>query len=527
MLVKKPYAFLIKNFRLIHGVILFLALYLGKRTLDIYDFYNRYVNTHAFTDSTNLVGKYVSPVMYVACVITILVCALIYFILSLKNKNKSLYFYTAVYYIALFAFYIFMAISLSKLHGSRFDVETVRAYRDISFMFLLPQLVIIFVLFGRTIGFNIKQFDFKKDLEEMNIEISDSEEVELTLGSDTYKFARSLRKFLRLSKYFVLENKLFVIIVCSAFIFILSLIGFSKINVYADKNYEKAAFLANGLTFDIKDSYITSTDKTNQIIKKDKYYLLIRTNIQNKTTMNMDVNRETFRLSYKNELLYADMSLAEKFLDFGEIFKTNKIKSGYDYDCFVIFELDKSQLATEYILNVLSNASEGYKSMIVKPKNLEEIVDNGSKSIPNKITFTDSILNNSSVTLTSYQIEEKFMEKYNYVFDGEEKVGTYTVIPDKTSAGINAILRIESVVEMDETTNMSKYIKFPADFYKYFGFISYRALGVSGEFKLIPKETIYENNKYSYFEVPARLMDADKIQLILLVRGQKYTFILK
>ncbi len=527
MLVKKPYAFLIKNFRLIHGFLLFFAAYLGKKSLDIYDFYNRYANLHSFTDVNNLVTKYVSPFMYVACIITILVCGLIFFILSLKNKSRSLYLYTVIFYIALFVYYIFMALSFDKLHGSMFDIETVRAYRDVSLIFLFPQILIIFLMFGRTIGFNIKQFDFKKDLEEMNIEISDSEEVELTFGNDNYKYARGARKLLRLSKYFVLENKLFVIIVSSVLIFALSLIWFSKINVYSDKNYEKAAFIANGLTYDVGESYITSSDKNNQVIKKNKYYLLVKTKIQNKTTKDINVNRETFRLSYKDELLYADMSLAEKFIDMGESFRSNKVKSGTDYDCIVVFELDKSQLATEYILNVLTNTTEGYKAKIVKPKNLDDIKDNGSKTIPNNIVFSDSMLGNTSLTLKSYQVEEKFMEKYDYMFDGELKKGTYTVMPESTSLGINAILRVDSEIVVDNSINMYKYIKKPSDFYKYYGILSYRSLGNTGSVKLVPKDVIYETNNYTYFEVPYELMDADKIQLVLLIRGQKYTFILK
>ena len=53
-------------------------------------------------------------------------------------------------------------------------------------------------------------------------------------------------------------------------------------------------------------------------------------------------------------------------------------------------EIDKEQLATEYVLNVFASNEEGYKQTIIKPVNLDEIKDNGSKTIPNKIIF-DSI----------------------------------------------------------------------------------------------------------------------------------------
>ena len=119
------------------------------------------------------------------------------------------------------------------------------------------------------------------------------------------------------------------------------------------------------------------------------------------------------------------------------------------------------------------------------------------------------------------------MEKYTYEFEGEQKTGVYTVIPDRISTGNNVIMRVDSTIDMDTSANISNYIKLPSDLYNYYGFISYRALGETNEIKIKSKDVIYEKNKYTYFEVPASIKNADKIELILLVRGQKYTLILK
>jgi hypothetical protein len=141
--------------------------------------------------------------------------------------------------------------------------------------------------------------------------------------------------------------------------------------------------------------------------------------------------------------------------------------------------------------------------------------------------FSKSLLGKSTLTFSSYEIEDKFMEKYTYNFDGEEKIGTYTVLPDKLSTGDNIIMKVDSTITIDEESNLSKYISIPADLYKYYGFISYRSMGESYETKIEPKDVIFEKNKLTYFEVQSNIKDADKIELILLVRGQKYTFILK
>ena len=89
---------------------------------------------------------------------------------------------------------IFIFNVLQKLNYNSFDVKTVRAIRDIMFMVLIPQIIFLFIIFSRALGFNIKSFDFKKDLEEMQIDKSDYEEVEVTLGNNNYKFARFFRK---------------------------------------------------------------------------------------------------------------------------------------------------------------------------------------------------------------------------------------------------------------------------------------------------------------------------------------------
>ena len=527
MLIRKPYAFLIKNFRLIHGVLLALALYLGKESLDIYDFYSSYVSQHSYVPTGTLSAQYVNIWMYIICVLSFLVCLIIYYILYLKNKSRKLYFFSLLFYICLLVYFVVMAVSLKELQSAPFTVETTRVYRDVSLIFLLPQLVIIFFMFGRTIGFNIKQFEFKRDLEEMNIDVSDSEEVEVTFGSSSYKYMRGFRKFLRLSKYFFLENKLFVIILSSILVFSLSFYLFSKLNVYKDNNYEKAEFIANGLTYDITDCFITESDRNNKIINKGKYYLLVKAKISNKTTSKINVNRETFRLVVKDKLLYPDMALHDKFMDMGSVYKSRSIDSGLVYDCYVVFEIDKSELESEYVLKVLTNTAEGYKEKIVAPENLDEQHDNGSKAIPNMMDFSKSLLGKSTLTFSSYEIADKFMEKYTYDFDGEEKIGTYTVLPDKLSSGDNIIMKVDSTITIDEESNLSKYISIPADLYKYYGFISYRSMGESYETKIEPKDVIFEKSKLTYFEVPSNIKNADKIELILLVRGQKYTFILK
>lgn len=532
MIVKKPYAFLIKNFRIIHGFLFLFLLYVGKQTLDIYDFYRDYLVFHSYNSTLDLVKEYISIGMFFFTILIIGISAVIFFILALKNKPKKLYVYIMITYIALIGYYIFMFFGFNSLQGSSFNVETQRMYRDIAFMALFPQGIAIAVVFLRTIGFNLREFNFKRDLEDMNIEVSDSEEVELNIGSDSYKYARSFRKLLRITKYFILENKMFVIILSSIAILVISIITFNKINIYRNKVYERAAFQANNVTYDIKEAYITQRDINYSIINEDKYYILVKIAMHNKTMNDANLNRDTFRLQLRDRMIHPNLTIYKKFMDLGNIFKSKILKSGVSEENYVIFEIDKTDLASEYIIKIASTAANtndnsGYKEAIIKPSDLDKLNDNGSKTLPNTMSFEGSLLNKTYYNIESYAIAERYKEEYMYDFQGVSKTGVYTIVPDKTSAGDTIILKINSTAKIDTEAYISSFINNQADLYDYYGFISFRALGKTYTYKLKSMNVSFEPEKHTYFEVPSNISNADRIELLFLIRGQKYTFILQ
>ena len=93
--------------------------------------------------------------------------------MSLKNKERKLYIFTCLYYILLFIYFIFIYNTLSNIQINSLNIEQVRTIRDISLIVLIPQVIMTFIHLGRACGFNLKQFDFKKDLEELQIDTSD------------------------------------------------------------------------------------------------------------------------------------------------------------------------------------------------------------------------------------------------------------------------------------------------------------------------------------------------------------------
>ena len=190
MILKKPYAFLIKHFKLIHFILSLLFLFLLLQTRSINQFFNIYVSSGYTTNEVNIAGTYFNKLIYVAIVIILLINILIYFLMRQKEKNTKLYFGIIVFYIILLIGSILTNNYLVQIETTEFSSKMARLLRDISFGFLIPQIFFFVYALLRGIGFDIKKFEFENDVRELEITDLDNEEFEVTFGQNNYKYKR-------------------------------------------------------------------------------------------------------------------------------------------------------------------------------------------------------------------------------------------------------------------------------------------------------------------------------------------------
>ena len=362
----------------------------------------------------------------------------------------------------------------------------------------------------------------------MQIDVTDNEEVELTFGNDTYKIARFFRKFLRLSKYFLLENKMFVISATSLLIIGISVYAYTRVNVYQETYNENQEIQASYLWYKVKESYKTEADINNVKIKDNKHYVLVNVNVNNKSGVDYKLDRDTFRLQVNKEMLFPSFSIADKFYDIGVVFTPDDIKSGINKDLIVAFEVDNEFNATEYLLKIKnSNGESNYKDVIIKPKDINIEKDMGSYNLPNTFDLRDSILKNSTLQIDSFDIAEKFKEPYKYTINGEVKDVIYSIMPSDKNKGLVLLLKLKCRMNLDDSTYISKKVKTPADLLSLYGILSYRYQGEWYNTKLNKIDISYDIQDYTYMEIPKDVENANKINLILLIRGVKYTISLK
>ena len=233
------------------------------------------------------------------------------------------------------------------------------------------------------------------------------------------------------------------------------------------------------------------------------------------------LDRDNFRLSTKNGLLFPKFNYYEEFIDVGEVFTPFNLTSGSKKDVVLVFELNTSEASSEYLLKVKNtnlSVDQKYYDVLVKSKILKDNNNVNNYSMNSYINFDGSVLNGTRYRLNSYEIKEVFNETYR-VCDGECKDYTYIVRPNTSG---NYIMKVNSNV-----IGNNSYLKYPFDFYKYFVLVKYRTYGNVYNIRCNVLNTSDLSSDYVYIEVPSSIINANKIEFVINNRENKYNLVLK
>lgn len=325
MILRKPYAFLIKHFKLIHLFISILLVYLLNSTNDILTFFKRYSSNSLIEVDAS---SYINFFTYFAIIIILgLVIAII---ALLKKKKKPILFYilTIIGYSILLIGFAYVGSIISTLELKFLERKVINLARDITRFMFIEQLIFLIPYVIRTLGFDIKKFDFKKDLQELEIEVEDNEEFELTVGVDTNKLEQKIRRRLRELKYYYFENKLFIniILVIVASILAFNLVGVIKNSVTLKYSEEKVIKLDNFYTLKVEDSYLTNKDSNGKdITVEDEIYLIVKFTINSNYDGKIILDTNKFIVKIKDETYAPDKRYYTYFKNYGVGYKQQEI----------------------------------------------------------------------------------------------------------------------------------------------------------------------------------------------------------
>lgn len=440
-----------------------------------------------------------------------------------------------IFYFALFIGLLVYFNLFSTILNTTLDIRTVRAYRDIIMILYFPQYIFLIYSIIRAIGFNIKKFDFGKDLEELDIAEEDQEEIEVTFGENSYKYKRKARRIFREIKYYALENKFFFGAICGVITLILIFLIYTNLSVLNKKYDESEFFNVNGVIFRVTESYITDTDYKGQTILEDKKYIIVKTTMENTNTGRTTLTTDALRLFLDDDAYMPVYHLSNYFHDLGEGYYKNKtLYPGEKYEYLIIFEVPASKEFKKATFRLVSSISiikgeisSKYKDVTLDLQNYLEKKETEEINIKEGISLENSTLKSSEVVINSYAIDDQFIENYRYCISEKCYDGKKIIQAETLGKDIRTILKLNIDLDMDPSLYVNRFVTNNSSFIKMFGSIIYNINGTEKTYNTIVKNLENVETKNVYMEVPDEIKNASAIKLKLTIRNKEYIIKIK
>ena len=458
MIVRKPYAFLIKYFKLIHIIFFIFMSYLAYKMHDVYEFFSNYAKTGTYTYMTNMTFKYVNILMVIIAIILVGVLLLIYFLMKQKEKKVLFYLLATIYYFLSFVLYIYFISIFSSLEFKIYNNQSLVLYRDISMVLYYLNYIFIVVSFIRGFGFNIKKFNFEKDLKELNISEKDREEIEVGGMVDYENVGDFLRRRKRNFGYYIKENSyILTIFLVITTLSLGSYIAIDKLVINKVFNIGEEINI-NNFHYVINDCYIINKDIDGNIIKNNKSYAIVDFSIKNQNTKNITLDLSTTRLKVDDEYYYPKNNVGNKFNEFGTVYKKQLLTKNVDYNYILVYEIEDNY--KKIFLELLSSDSVVNNEVIFKYKHVNIIPydfqkqDLGEYKVNQEINLSKTYFKKGMFTIKNMEI----LDKVNYTYKkclSESKCQEYE--KEILASGNNKVLKVEYSLNINKS--IFNYIK--------------------------------------------------------------------
>lgn len=528
MVFKKPYALLIKHFKLIHIIItLFMAFLIYKMT-GIISFFNEYVSSGWKSITESEVTSYISGFMYISLIIIVILSIVIYLLMRFKKKPRLYYLLTPLLYIILF---VALLVTSSTLKGAVVDVISpikVRAIRDVLLIIVILQFVVIIFSLLRAIGFDVKKFNFRQDIADLEITELDNEEVEVDFEVKKYKISRNFKRWYRNFGYIFSEHKFiwtFTLIVFMLIVVVIILYNIFVINKSYNQN--KIVTLDN-YSISVTDSTIVTSDYKNNEIS-DKYkYLIVNVNIINHIKDNI-FNLENLSLESNGKIYNTINSGYSKFSDFGYGYTEGLTLSTEKNNKYIFaFKIPKENKIGKSYLKYLYKIEYKKGSAIPKYKRIKlnfKNYENNNNVIENKLN--DNVtFNNNSIKIKTIEFNDQYTYKYNFCTsknDCNESIGYIT----PSSSNNAKILKLDAETTFDSDNPITKFNN-PGEFFESYASIKYTKNNKTYLQRNVTNLTPNNiNNNEIYLNVSKEIESAEKISIEFKNMGVRYSYVIK
>lgn len=521
MILKKPYAFFIKHFKLLNVLLTALEVYAIYKLSFLVHYFFEYSSYPQGSVGQNLVEELLPTIIYIIHIIIAIFTFIMILVLSTKKKPRKLY-----YFILISNIFTMIVLMISKhflgiMQLQIIENRTAFAVRDFLTIAIITQFFIAILTGMRSLGFDIKKFQFGQDLQKLDISEEDSEEFIVQIDVDSNELKRSINKNKRYLKYFIQENKMHIVL-----FLVLSIAGvvaffyFNSGIYFGTKKVNEMVTLDN-FNFSVGDTYLTTKDSNGQEFIKDNVIAIIPIKIK---TISEKEKLETarFALVLGDKRFYHDITYKDKISDFGTIYNSQVIAPNEFTNYLLAFTVPKGLASKNAYLEYYSTDEKTAKFKVNKI-NVDLDTETSEKSIGEELKLNDVIVKNGTLIIDEIDIKEKFklnfsFKIYDYEFDSYEYVTpNYFNNYDKT------LLKIKGRLTSDENVDLYTLID-------NYGRLIYSLNGETKtqniEFKRVEPQKTKQDGIY-YIEILKEIENAEHISFVFKVRGKTYIYKLK
>ena len=531
MVLRKPYAFFIKHFKLFHIILSALIIVSVVRMTNVITFINSYLNSDKTLITMNDVDGLYSVIDYIVPLVALAFSILLLVVMSMKKKPNKYYAYSTIVILLLLILNVYGYNTLKALTKEWLQANRISTLRDLYVFALLGCIIEVAISVSRAIGFNVSRFDFNNDIIQLELSEKDNEEFELMVDFDINDLKRSTQKKVRYFKYFIKEYK--SVILWSFAIIIVFVAGFIGFSYFKDRkkviSLSSFNYAINGFTMKINGTYVIDKDLNGNEFDDNKALVILDMTMTNLDTKNLkSFSSGSINITIGDESYYSSNKYEDEVMDFGKLYTNTKIKAGGSETKIFVFEIPKSRVNRTMLFGIKDLNTNEDTYVKLNPVNL---IDKDKEIIEKKLGETMEINNNvvkdSSIKIDKYDIKNVFRIDYDYCIKNDCLSSIEYLTPRNNNSNFDKLLL---KIDGDYNFNKDNTINDLYIFLSNYGYIeykigdnTYKENGIYGEVK---SSKIDQENTY-YFEILSDIQKADTIVLGFNVRNKEYRYILK
>ena len=517
MIIRKPYAFLIKHFKKIHLILLVLSAFVYYKNLQLSSFVTEFMSLGTYDSYNEPITRFVTGFAIISMLLISVGSIMLILLLRHKKKPWKLYVLPALEYIFMMVVF-FSAKNFFDSYNGIIDQAGIRAVRDLLFISSVLQYPAMLIFLIRAVGMDLKKFNFKMDEEYLALNSEDREELEISIDFDKDSLKRTIKKFIRNASYVYTEHKLIVNTIIIVLSVAILYTGYKFVFV-TNKSYRQGDSLtANSYTITIHDSYYSDKDYAGRVISDKSAFVVVNLTIKN-NYQQREVDLQKFHImNGVNDYITTAKTYEEEFQDYGEAYESVELKKDESINMIMIFKVSKELSKKRFVLyyQEFNGDKPHLRKIKLKLNDVSEIKKHDTITLGKEMKF---VLENEeeTITLDDYELLDTTEYSYRICYSSEcsTKTGKYTA-----EKGYK-ILKIPFSSNNFEGKDM-------IDFSSKYGTINYinnknkrSVLKIKNPFN----KTYY--GKYLYIKIPTEVSNSSSIELEYTIRNNRYVYKLR